>query len=423
MLIGVASAAAAPLKVGTPRAACDVSGPAVKVGVAGMRSGARISVSMRSLGSRKALARASRALRRQRAVAVRIPLRRAARDACETLLARGLVIRVIERSSGRRWRTVARRHVARPAASPGPGAVPSRRSRAGVAPTPVGPVTALPTPPPPAGGADPPALPAAVLSGTSRTVHGSVGLPVMEASGLAWSRSDADLLWTHNDSGDSARAIGISSDGSVRAIQPLAGVSAVDIEDIAMGTDRSGGEALLIGDIGDNGAVRPQVRIHRIREPVLTSHPAVTTLPGISPDTAVVSYPDGARDAEALVADRATGDVLVITKREARSRVYRVTQQQLDTGGGVMSFVGEMPYGGIVAADACDDGRTVIAKTYSAIYVHRSDAGPAAALLGAGEDRPYVREPQGEAVAVDAACREYATLSEGFAQPLVRYGP
>jgi len=261
------------------------------------------------------------------------------------------------------------------------------------------------------------------MPGTGRVVLGVAPPLVVEASGLAWSRSDADLAWTHNDSGDSARVIGLGWDGAVRAVQPLSGISAVDFEDIALGPDPSGGDALFVGDIGDNAGARLNVRVHRMPEPALAGVAVGSTLPGAVPASSTLIYPDGARDAEALLVDRATGDVLIITKREARSRVYRATAAQLAAGEAMMSFVGAMQYGGVVAADACDDGRTIVVKTYSAIRVHRSDGGLGPALLGSGELRPYVAEPQGEAVAANGACDAYATLSEGRGQPLARYGP
>ena len=88
-----------------------------------------------------------------------------------------------------------------------------------------------------------------------------------------------------------------------------------------------------------------------------------------------------------------------------------------------MQMVGEMPYGGVVGADACAGGTTVVVKTYDAVRVHQSPLGLVAALMDEGSARPYVREPQGEAIAVDAACESYVTLSEGLGQPLVRYAP
>lgn len=37
---------------------------------------------------------------------------------------------------------------------------------------------------------------------------------ITEASGLVASRSQKDLLWTHNDSGDELRIFGIYTDGT-----------------------------------------------------------------------------------------------------------------------------------------------------------------------------------------------------------------
>ena len=262
-----------------------------------------------------------------------------------------------------------------------------------------------------------------VVPGTTRTVSGAVGAPIAEASGLAWSHSQADLFWTHNDSGDSARVFAVGWDGTIRATLPLAGVIARDIEDIALGVGPDGTEALFVADIGDNSSVRASIDVYRVAEPSVAGLPAGTTLGAVAPHVIHLTYPDGARDAEALVADRTTGDLYVITKREARSRVYRVTAAQVVAGIGVMQMVGEMPYGGVVGADACAGGTTIVVKTYDAVRVHQSPLGLAAALLGGGSTRPYVREPQGEAIAVDAACESYVTLSEGLNQPLVRYSP
>lgn len=320
--------------------------------------------------------------------------------------------RPIGRAVTARVRGVPARAAGGVATGTGAGVVPARPVEAspGVPPE--------PTPTPPVG--DPGPAPV-LLPGTTRTVFGAVGAPVVEASGLAWSRAQGGVLWTHNDSGDSARVFATGWDGAVRATLPLSGVSATDIEDIALGSAPGGGDALFIADIGDNAAVRSGVRVYRVPEPPLWGIPAGGTLAAVAPHVVAISYPDGARDAEALIADRTTGDLLVISKREARSRVYRVSATRVSAGGGVMEFMGEMPYGGVVGADACADGRTAVVKTYGAIRVHTSPGGLVAALLAAGDARPYVAEPQGEAVAVDASCSAYATLSEGAGQPIVRY--
>ncbi|MSO44082.1 MAG: hypothetical protein EXQ74_02045 [Thermoleophilia bacterium] len=260
------------------------------------------------------------------------------------------------------------------------------------------------------------------LPGTTRTVMGLVGAPVIEASGLAMSRSQAGVFWTHNDSGDTARIFAIGRDGAIRATVPLAGIGAVDVEDIASGPGPLGTEFIYVADIGDNAAVRASVRVHRLVEPDLSGIAPGAVLAPVGVTSITLVYPDGPRDAEALVVDRTQGHLYIITKREARSRIYRLDAAQVLVGGGVLEFVGELAYGWVVGASACDDGRTVMVKTYGGLLVHESPFGLAAALLAPGVARPYLAEPQGEAVAVNAACTEYATLSEGHSQPLVVYG-
>lgn len=259
---------------------------------------------------------------------------------------------------------------------------------------------------------------------TVRTVMGTVGAPVVEASGLAWSTANAGVLWTHNDSGDSARLFALGADGVVLATLPLAGASNIDWEDIALGPGATTGtQALYVADTGDNRSVRASVRVYRVDEPPLSHVPVGTTLAPTTWGSVVLTYPDGPRDAEALVVDNSRGDLYVITKREIRSRVYRADAPAFAGESAVLTYMGDLPYGGVVGADACADGQTILVKTYGAIRAHVAPGGIAAALASAPDDRLYVAEPQGESIAVNPTCDSYATLSEGAAQPLIRYSP
>ena len=74
--------------------------------------------------------------------------------------------------------------------------------------------------------------------------------PIKEASGLASSRVNANVLYTHNDRGDDARIFAIRSDGKHIATLNLKSALHVDYEDIAVGpgplTDTS---YIYVGDI------------------------------------------------------------------------------------------------------------------------------------------------------------------------------
>ena len=74
---------------------------------------------------------------------------------------------------------------------------------------------------------------------------------IAEASGMAPSAIDAEVVWLHNDSGDTARVFGVTLDGDLVATVTLAGVVAWDWEDMAAGPCGDQ-RCLYIGDIGDN---------------------------------------------------------------------------------------------------------------------------------------------------------------------------
>ncbi len=416
LMLVVSGAVAAPLRVQVGQPTCRTNTAAISVTASGVPVGARrVRVTVRQHSSGRVVGYVDRVPGRGATVRIRIAIKPSALTGCTVKSDDALEIRVTLRGSQLPVRRTAVGRINGPSLSvvddvqadvPGNSA-PSIE------------LVTIPAPAPVVG----PTAPALLLPGITRTVSGAVGAPVTEASGLAWSQSEADVFWTHNDSGDSARVFAVGWDGIIRATLPLAGVVARDIEDIALGTDPGGAEALFVADIGDNSAVRASIDVYRVAEPSVLGLPAGTTLGAVASHVIHLSYPDGARDAEALVADRTTGDLYVITKRESRSRVYRVTAAQVAAGTGVMRLVGEMPYGGVVGADACAGGTAVVVKTYDAVRVHQSPLGLVAALMDEGSARPYVREPQGEAIAVDAACESYVTLSEGLGQPLVRYAP
>lgn len=258
---------------------------------------------------------------------------------------------------------------------------------------------------------------------------GAAPAPLTEASGLAESRRDPGTFWTHNDSGGAASLYALDQSAGLIATQPVAGVANTDWEDIAIGPAADpAADALYIADIGDNSAVRSGIEIHRIPEPDLGGVGPGSVLAPVAPETIDLVYPDGAHDAEALVVDPTSGDVFVITKREPASRVYVARNPDSDAGApATLEFLGEMDVGGVVAADACPDGETVLVKTYFGIsaYVDR-DGVEEALTTQSGQARLYSIDfsfPQDESVAADPYCTGYSTLPEGAGSPLRRFTP
>ena len=256
---------------------------------------------------------------------------------------------------------------------------------------------------------------------TRSVVLGAVPGPVTEASGLAASRRNSRVLWAHNDSGGEPSLYALGSDGQVRATLPVAGAENVDWEDMARGPGPAGApDRLYVGDIGDNDASRESVRVYRVPEPDLGGSARGAVLPAAPAAFVNLVYPDGPRDAEALVVDPGSGELLIITKREDRSRVYRARAPAFAGETVTLEYLRELREGLVTAADACPDGRTVLVRSYFGLDAYGGSS-VADALRGAPSRRLVEPEPQGETVAAAPGCEGYYTLSEGSAQPLVRY--
>lgn len=138
--------------------------------------------------------------------------------------------------------------------------------------------------------------------------------PLRESSGVAVSLRHPGVLWTHGDAGSDLFAVDDS--GLVLAHYPIAPRTR-DWEDVALSTCGDGGSCLYLADLGDNYEERPFARILRVAEP----DPASPST--LHPDVFPVRFPDGPRDAEALLV--LPGErVLVVTKgRNDPATVYR----------------------------------------------------------------------------------------------------
>jgi hypothetical protein len=253
-------------------------------------------------------------------------------------------------------------------------------------------------------------------------VTGRVTSPAArELSGLVMSRSRPGVLWTHNDSGDSARLLAVTTSGRTVAEVSLSGAQNVDWEDIATGAPG----ALLVGDIGDNLGERASIVVYRVPEPRVTT--------SVRRSVAVAAryelrYPDGARDAEALLFDRASGTIVIVTKSVGGdARVYvarRPSSRRVTTlrrSGTLALGTGEA----VTAGDVSGDGSTIALRTYDRAFVWSRRPGEtvAAALRRprCGADADLLREGQGEALALTGDGRAFFTVPEGRRAALRRY--
>ena len=97
-----------------------------------------------------------------------------------------------------------------------------------------------------------------------------------EASGLATSRTNKGVYWTHNDSGDLARVFAINDEGAVLATFGLDGADALDYEDIAVSYGDS--SEVWVADTGDNFFIRPSVQLYHFVEPEVTATDAAQSV-------------------------------------------------------------------------------------------------------------------------------------------------
>jgi hypothetical protein len=245
-----------------------------------------------------------------------------------------------------------------------------------------------------------------------------------EASGLAASRRQADLLWTHNDSGHAPELFGIGIDGRLRERVRLDFASG-DWEEITA-FDWRGRPHLAIADTGDNFAWRTEVQILVVGEPESGAQTAPVER------VLRVRYPQGPRDVEAIAVDARRGRLLLLEKRLPPARLYAVDLDGDDHQ--VAREIGIWPAArgnGVAAwkprdlptAMALDDARGELwVMTYLRVLRYRADdTGDWAAALARGPVAAYPLPRDGmlyEALAVDARGNVWA-LSEGANAPLL----
>ena len=259
---------------------------------------------------------------------------------------------------------------------------------------------------------------------------------IVEASGIAASRTNPNVIYTHNDSGGEPEIFAIqTTNGHRLATYRLEGADTNDWEDITVGPGPEPGVSYIyVGDIGDNGGNRENINVYRVREPVVPTRgtPPSVTLRDV--EQLEFRYPDGGNNAETMMVDPVTGDLYVVGKDgSGTSPVYRASPPFIPFDRVVMELVttlrfGDPPLEGrreTTAGDFSLSGNLIAIRTYDAIHIWRRPRGRTVDEAFASEpcDAPQVDEPQGEAICFDADSGGYYTLSEGRGQQLYYFAP
>lgn len=220
---------------------------------------------------------------------------------------------------------------------------------------------------------------------------------IVESSGLV---VDGGLLVTTNDSGDTARVFTVDlRTGETVGTTRFAG-HASDQESLAP----AGPGQVWVGDTGDNTHDRADIEVVRV--------PVGRGDRDVAGQTFHLRYPDGAQDAEALLADPTTGRLYVVTKGPFRGRVYAAPRRLDAAHDNLLHEVAEAPP---MVTDGAflPDGKHVLVRNYHRAFVMTF---PGFATVA---DFTLPEQKQGEGLGIDAAGTVYVS-SEGADQPVLR---
>jgi hypothetical protein len=254
---------------------------------------------------------------------------------------------------------------------------------------------------------------------------------INESSGVAASRLNANLLWTHNDSGDGPFIYAFDRKGKHLGAWKVAGAQAQDWEDMAIGPGPAKGQSYIyMGDIGDNSKRRGEIIIYRVVEPSVdgkatTGRPMDTK----AADVIRLKYPDGKYDAEALLVHPSTGDLYIVTKvMSGAAGVYKLSATAQGPGVLTLVRVGEVQLpnpmrGFLTGGDISPDGRRVVLCDYLGGYELVLPEGSGVAFDEIWKQTPVTvnigNRRQGEAICYRADGQSLLVTSEGVPCPLI----
>ncbi len=255
---------------------------------------------------------------------------------------------------------------------------------------------------------------------------------ITESSGIAVSRCQPDVIWTHNDSGDGPFIFAVNHLGKHLGTWQVRNAENIDWEDIAGFKDSDGKCRLFIGEIGNNRDERSEQKLYRIAEPNVRDSDADSTRkePQQTEPAQVLtfSYPDSHQNAETLMVNPINGDIYVLTKHSSHpAGVYKL-KPFFDRTGTVKAekitdiTVPAVPNGLLTGGDISPDGKRVIICDYFAAYELELPNG-----LGSFDDiwkqKPSVIElgdrKQGEAISYSSDGVSIFATSEGKHSPLI----
>jgi hypothetical protein len=255
---------------------------------------------------------------------------------------------------------------------------------------------------------------------------------IAESSGIVAAATRDDVVFTHNDSGDTARFFAVDRHGCTIGVFTAPAVEATDWEDMARGP----GSSLWLGDIGDNNATRDEIAVHRFDEPAAgASSDGSGCPPATEQAIAAASYrlrfEDGPHDAETLLVDPRTSQIFIITKSLTVGALYAAPNPLDADDVNVLRKVADVgPPAFATGGDISPDGRSVAVRNYWEIGIRTIPDGNLATAFAPGARVQRLDAPdsgkQGEGLAFTRTGGDLLTSTEGVGAPVFlipRTGP
>lgn len=225
-----------------------------------------------------------------------------------------------------------------------------------------------------------------------------------EISGAAASPTDGEIVWVHEDSGNPAVITAVALDGTTVSSWTVSDTVAIDWEDMSAATSPSGEPTIFLADIGDNRAARDHVNVLVVPEPEPRAGGGT-----VAPvRTLRLELPEPA-DAEALLIDPSTGDLVLLTKElTGEASVFVAAGAAWSDGAAPprLEHAGTLPLGllsAVLAGDVAADGSSIVLRTPGNLWSWTRDPGTSIADTVLGDEPcrlPSRVDPYGEAAAI-----------------------
>jgi hypothetical protein len=201
---------------------------------------------------------------------------------------------------------------------------------------------------------------------------------ITESSGLVASHCNAEIFWTHNDSGDQAFIYAVNTKGEKLGTWKVSGAKNKDWEDLATFKDQKGECFLYVGDIGNNERTKSEFIVYRVKEPKISDADKNSSRKNPSATEAAEAikfdYPDMRHDAETLLVHPQTGDIYVLSKSlSSAAGVYKLANKYDLNKTNRLEKIAELtipafPNGLLTGGEISPDGKRVVVCDYFNAY-------------------------------------------------------